>query len=168
MERIYKALSRLSQIALVAGLTNLVTLQLNVGQQVSYGGGPGGPQFFPGLLFYSLVGVFHVAVSALLAGIPLLGLIVAWADYRRRWILTLAIALLVVPLTQAGLMIAPAFLITHPRVEQLLGEGSLFLLYGTPLLPVALAVVFAHMRGGGRAALRAEADTTLEITRSPL
>ena len=47
-------------------------------------------------------------------------------------------------------------------------QNAMLLIYLLSLVPVALALVMARLQGGGRAALRVEADTALEITRSSL
>ncbi|HEU0026612.1 MAG TPA: hypothetical protein VFQ25_05805 [Ktedonobacterales bacterium] len=158
MERMYRALARLSEVTLVAGFINLAMLILSVGQGFVYGGRADGPGFLSALLLYDVVLCFRIAVSILMDGVAILAIVVAWADSRRKWLLVLVAAAALPVITPAVILVGPALIRHNPFL----------VVSAVSLLPVALALAFARLRGGGRATLRAEADATLEITRSRL
>ena len=174
MDRIYTALLRLASATLVIGLIFLVMITLNSGQIYPnlYISWQGPFTLTTGTIFdilrFAIPQLLPTIVTYLMNGVAFLGIIVAWVDGRRVWMLALivtAAAALVFPLS---FVFAGSFFVIHPRIGQFIGQNATFLTYLLSLFPVALALVMARLQGGGRAAVRVEADAALEITRSSL
>jgi len=168
VERIYEALSKLASATLVSGLIVIMTLVLNSGQLYpNNSGGDFTPSFFESLLF-AVSQLLAVVVSYLMSGVALMGIVVAWADHRRVWMLAIAGTVIVAVFFPATLTFGGSFFAIHPRIGRLIGQNVTLLIYVLSLVPVTLALAFARLRGGGRTTLRAEGDAMLEITRSRL
>ncbi len=170
MERIYAALSRLSTVALVCGLSIVMTLALNSGQLYPAGFYSSGAGRFLDIAQFAMPQYLTTTISFLIDGTAFLGIVVAWADRRRTWAITLLAVALIVLTFPVALNVAEmgGLLARHPRIAQLIGGHATLLIYLMSLVPVALALVMAYQRHGGRTAFRREADAELEITRSRL
>ena len=168
VERMYRGLARLTEAALVMQFVSLAMIFLRMGVQIPFGAGAEGPGFLGGVLLYDAVLSFRAAASVLIDGAVILGIVLAWADGRRRWMLALVVAEALFVIVPAVLFTGPDFLAAHPRIRLLIEQNVILLINAASVPPASLALVFARFRGGGRATLRAEADATLEITRSPL
>ena len=173
MERIYTALLRLASATLVIGLIFIVMIMLNSGHYPSSGGDLQHGYFLDTLSFldtlrYVIPEFLPTIVTYLIDGVAFLGIVVAWVDHRRTWMLALIASVVVALVFPLSLPFALKFYAIHPRIGGLIEQNELLLIYLLSLVPVALALAMARLQGGGRVALRVEADTTLEITRSSL
>lgn len=169
MKRVYTALLRLASATLVIGLIFIVMITLNSGQiNPNSSGGDLQQGSFLDTLRYIIPQLLPTIVTYLMDGIACLGIVVAWADYHRTWMLALIVAVVVALAFPLSFAFAGNFFAIHPRIGQFIGQNAIVLIYLLSLVPVALVLVMARLQGGGRAALRAEADSALEITRSLL
>ena len=175
VDRIYMALMRLASATLVIGFIVIVMIKINSGQlypnsssgDLQYFGGDQQSVFLYTLL-YSMPQILAATAAYLMDGVALLGIVVAWADHRRAWTLALIVAVMVALVFPFSFAYAGHFYAIHPRIGSLIEQNALLLVYLLSLVPVALALAMARVQGGGRAALRVEADAALEITRSSL
>jgi hypothetical protein len=168
VERMYVALTRLATVALVCGLIIVMLLTINSGQLYPPGFFSTGTGGFFGTLRFAIPQYLIVTISFLIDGTAFLGIVVAWADDRQTWMIALLAVVLVALAFPVSLNFAGSFFARHPRIGQLIGQHTTILIYLLSLVPVALTLAFARLRGGWRASVRTEADATLEITRSRL
>ncbi len=167
MERIYLALMRLASATLLCGLIIVAMIALNSGQLYQNYVLSASGTFFD-TLRNALPGILITSVTFLMDGVALLGIVVAWANRRGAWMLALIAAAVVAIVFPAALMFGGDFFAIHPRIGRLIAQNATLLIFLPSLIPVALALVMALRRGGGRAAMRAEADAALGLTRSRL
>ncbi len=170
VERMYTALARLAAVALVCGFSVVMMLALNSGQLYPAGFYSSGAGRFFDTVQFAIPLYLTTTISFLIDGTAFLGIVVAWADRRRTWAIALLAVMLILLAFPVALNVSEmgGLFARHPRIAQLIGGHATLLIYLMSLVPVALALVMAYQRHGGRAAFRREADVELEITRSRL
>ncbi len=165
MTRLYRALIWLAVVALVVVLANAAIHTFPLFQS-SNGIGYGTAGFVGSLAdWLELLGIpaFFEAANTLVAGVIVLGIVVAWADHRRGWlivVLLVTIATLLWPQAQqVWLLTHPSFpppdnTVVTPSLSDML---TTFSVYAVSLVPILLLLVFALMRGrpapGGEAVI---------------
>ena len=169
MNRMYRALSWLAVVAVIAGLVNAAIYAFSL---FRYGNGIGyGTTGFTGSLsdwlkFFGVGFVFAVT-NTLIAGVVVLGMALAWADHHRGWLIAVLLMTIAVILwSQAQQIVIPS------QLDNL----AVFSVYAVPLAPVLLLLVFALIRRksatmatpGAVPDVASDADDFLGITRSAL
>jgi len=186
MTRLYRALIWLAVVALVVGLPDALLQVMRLNQQsqaIGYGPSSGLIGSFPAWMLFFGLPAFGALVFALATGVSVLGMVVAWVNQRRSW---LVVMLLV---TLASILWPYAYQlwnIVHPSLappptggatgQSFSNELFYFSVYATSLAPVALALVFALApRKPATSAApeevsreKPDADAALGITRSAL
>ncbi|HEX9035922.1 MAG TPA: hypothetical protein VF808_02935 [Ktedonobacterales bacterium] len=169
MDRMYRATLWLSMVG-VGSVMLMIALQGLQGDLV-YPYASTGEQT-PGMVTVMWLTLISSVAAYCSEGAALVAVALAWADRRQRWMGALGVAsavAILTPLAFTWLMNRPDFQTVHPRVSEWLAAHSDLIFLVIALIPAALGMVFAWRGAAGvRQAVRAQADETLEITRSPL
>ncbi len=156
MQRLYRAIAWIAGVAIVVGLlkaTMLWTQAINtVSQGLSQGSGfslsDGTFSVFFTLLRSGLLFDLMNVSNLLVGGVMVMTVIVAWADRRSGWLIALLVVTLLALLWPLGvqLWIATALPTTpppYPTTLALLAQIGNNSSFAAPLIPLALAVIFA-------------------------
>jgi hypothetical protein len=184
MIRMYRALIWLAVVALIVGLPDALLQLMRLNQQsqaIGYGPSSGLIGSFPAWMLYFGLPAFGALVFALAAGVSVLGMVVAWVNQRRSWLVVMLLVTLASILWpyayQLWNIVHPS--LTPPPTGGATGQSSTnelfyFSVYAASLVPVVLVLVFSafsraymHARPADNR-LDADADALLGITRSAL
>jgi hypothetical protein len=184
MTRLYRALIWLAVVALVVGLPDALLQFMRLNQQsqaIGYGPSSGLIGSFPAWMLFFGLPAFGALVFALATGVSVLGMVVAWVNQRRSWLVVMLLVTLASILWpyayQLWNIVHPS--LTPPPTGGATGQSSTndlfyFSVYAASLVPVVLVLVFSafsraymHARPADNR-LDADADALLGITRSAL
>jgi hypothetical protein len=184
MTRLYRALIWLAVVALVVGLPDALLQVMRLNQQsqtIGYGPSSGLIGSFPAWMLFFGLPAFGALVFALATGVSVLGMVVAWVNPRRSWLVVMLLVTLASILWpyayQLWNIVHPS--LTPPPTGGATGQSSTnelfyFSVYAASLVPVVLVLVFSafsraymHARPADNR-LDADADALLGITRSAL
>jgi hypothetical protein len=179
VDKLYKALIWLAGVALALGLlvTYLYMTMANSNLPNGYAlGHPDGPI----AVFFTTLSTQKLSIVADLSGVLGDGAIalaaaLAWMEGRRGW-LTALIGVRAALLLQYTADMTWNYLLNLNAASGSINSGAVnvgefnFVNFAVPLIPVALALLYAltHRKAAATVSDAAESDATLEIIRSPL
>jgi heme exporter protein D len=183
MIRMYRALIWLAVVALIVGLPDALLQLMRLNQQsqaIGYGPSSGLIGSFPAWMLFFGLPAFGALVFALATGVSVLGMVVAWVNQRRSWLVVMLLVTLASILWpyayQLWNIVHPS--LTPPPTGGATGQSFtnelfyFFSVYAASLVPVVLVLVFSafsradmHTRPADN---RLDADAALGITRSAL